>query len=262
MPVSGAARSGVLNGAMVLEPPPPSTRNSWPFASPERLSPATPGEPVRRLLVDLRRRRIAVAVRNRRVAPGDDDVVEAGGQSPRLLEERKRVVAERGEVGHRGPQVLDQATELVLGDQLAELADPRVRVVERLVGGLHAGKGLAREGAQRREVLVELEQRRAADGERLGQLDDRVAQRGLVGGEVAADRVEVGDQALQVAAVGVQLPGRRRPGSRRIRPGRRAGCRAAPGSPARCTRRRPARSGTTPGSPWRRRTGRGRRRTP
>ena len=164
-------------------------------------------EPVRRLLVDLRRGRIAVAVRNPGVAPGDDDVVEAGGQSPPLLEERKRVVAERCEVGHRGPQVLDQATELVLGDQLAELADPRVRVVERLVGGLHAGKGLAREGAKRGEVLVQLEQSRPADGERLGQLDDRVAQRGLVGGEVAADRVEVGDQALQVAAVGVQLLG-------------------------------------------------------
>src|SRR3954452_22584351 len=37
--------SGLGNGAIVLVPPPPSTRNSWPFASPERLSPATPVRP-------------------------------------------------------------------------------------------------------------------------------------------------------------------------------------------------------------------------
>ena len=104
--------------------------------------------------------------RDRGVAPRDDDLLKQEESSAGLLQERQRRLCEQRQVRDRRPQVLDQAAQLGLGDQLAELADPRVGVVERLVGGLGAGQRLARERAQRREGGVELGQRRAALRER------------------------------------------------------------------------------------------------
>ena len=137
-PVSWPGRSGVVKGAIVFVPPPPSDAELLAVRVAGAALARDAGEAVGGLLVDLAPRAVAVAVARSRWG---SRVLLHGMTTLLKQEESARLCSRNGSVswlsaarsGTVGPQVLDQAAQLVLGDQLAELADPRVRVVERRV---------------------------------------------------------------------------------------------------------------------------------
>ena len=115
---------------------------------------------------------------DRVVGPGEDRVVEAARQRPRLLQERDRLAGQLGEVRHRRAQVGDEPAQLGGLGEAAELAQQRRRRVERLPASVRTpGQRLAGEGAQRREGGVEAGEGGVAGVERVRQLLDRLLER-------------------------------------------------------------------------------------
>ena len=91
-------------------------------------------------------------------------------------------------------EVADEALQLGRRHQPARLRDPRERGVDRRRRLVDAGQDLARERTQRRERLIQVQQRAVGLLEHVGQNVDAGLKRARLAGEGCHRRVEVRDQ--------------------------------------------------------------------